>query len=207
MMQTLEELHLDKNTLFIFTSDNGGDRSADNRPLRGYKSSTWEGGMRVPTIARWPGQIPAGTICDEVASTMDFLPTFAKLGGAEVPADRIIDGKDMSALLLGKSGAKSEYDAFYYRLDAVRAGEWKYFGDGRLYDLRADIGETEDVAQQNPKVAARLRRLLEQGKKDLSTNCRPVGKAEGPLQFLIPRPGTKGAEAHSRVHLLESEPE
>ena len=95
IMQKLRELQLDKDTLFIFTSDNGGTKQGSNAPLRGGKGTTWEGGMRVPTLAWWPGQVPAGSVCDEIASTMDFLPTFVRLAGAEIPDDRIIDGKDM----------------------------------------------------------------------------------------------------------------
>ena len=201
IFQTLRELKLDKNTLFIFTSDNGGTDSGSNAPLRGGKGSTWEGGMRMPAIAWWPGQIPEGTTCDEIASTMDFLPTFAGLAGVEVPDDRIIDGKDMFDLLAGIPGARSKYDALYYKLDAVRSGDWKYFNNGQLYNLKTDIGETENVAEQNLEIVARMKHLLVRGQEDLNNpaNCRPVGKAKGPLKFLIPRPGKMGEEAHSPV--------
>ena len=202
IMQTLQRLGLENNTLFIFTSDNGGGINTDsNFPLRGGKGSLWEGGMRVPTIARWPGQISAGTTCDEIASVMDFYPTFAGLAGAGLPDDRIIDGKDMSGFLKGDPGAKSGYEAFYYRTGAVRAGDWKYFADGRLYNLKNDIAETEDVASKNPEVAARMGRLLERAKEDFDNpaNCRPEGRAEAPLKFLIPRHGKTGEDAHFPV--------
>lgn len=203
VMQTLEDLNLDQNTLFIFTSDNGGAKNADNTPLRGYKGTTWEGGMRVPTIAKWPGKVPAGSVCDEIASTLDFLPTFARLVDAEVPQDHPIDGHDMSALLMATPGAKSEYKTFYYQQDAVRSGGWKLFGNGQLYNLQSDVGEKKDVADQNPEVVARLERLLEEGRRDLSSNGRPVGKAKGPLRFLIPRPGGSEEESNAPVRQLK----
>lgn len=201
IMQTLRRLGLEDNTLFIFTSDNGASDPGSNLPLRGGKGSLWEGGMRVPTLAWWPGQVPGGTASDEIASIMDFYPTFAALAGAELPGDRIIDGKDMSGILQGEPEAKSSYEAFYYRTGAVRSGDWKYFADGRLYNLKSDISETENAASLNPEVAARMERLLAMGKEDLDTqtNCRSAGRAEAPLRFLIPRPGRMGDEAHLPV--------
>ncbi len=132
---------------------------------------------------------------------MDFFPTFAGLAGAELPEDRIIDGHDISGLLKGDPGARSGYEAFYYRTGAVRSGDWKYFADGRLFNLKSDISETDDAASRNPEVAARMERLLERGKEDLNNpnNCRPGGRAEAPLRFLIPRPGRTGDEAHLPV--------
>ena len=98
-------------------------------PLRGDKGTTWEGGMRVPCIMRWPGKIPAGVVSHEVATTMDLLPTIAALTGTEIPDDRTIDGKDIRALLFDEEGATSPHVAFYYyrddRLQAVRSGRWK----------------------------------------------------------------------------------
>ena len=201
IMQTLQRLGLENNTLFIFTSDNGANNTGSNRPLRGGKGSLWEGGMRVPTIAWWPGQVPAGKTCDEISSIMDFYPTFAGLSGAELPDDRTIDGNDMSGFLKGDPGEKSGYEAFYYRTGAVRSGDWKYFADGRLYNLKNDISETENTASRNPEVVARMERLLERAKEDLDNpaNCRPVGRAEAPLRFLIPRPGRTGDAAHFPV--------
>jgi arylsulfatase A-like enzyme len=201
IMQTLRRLGLENNTLFIFTSDNGAAGAGSNLPLHGGKGSLWEGGMRMPTIAWWPGQVPAGTESNEISSVMDFYPTFAGLAEAELPHDRIIDGRDMSGFLKGDPGAKSGYEAFYYRTGAVRSGDWKYFEDGRLFNLKNDISESEDVAQQNPEVAARMSELLRKGKEDLNNpaNCRSVGRAQGPLKFLIPRPGKTSDEAHFPV--------
>jgi arylsulfatase A-like enzyme len=189
ILGTLRELGLAEKTLVIFTSDNGGASGCVNTPLRGGKGSTWEGGMREPTIAWWPGVIPASSVCDEIASTMDMLPTFASLVGGSVPADRTIDGKDISQLLRDPAHAKSPHEAFFYHsqnnLRAVRSGPWKLHANGQLYNLEADIGETKNVAAQYPEVVKRLGDLLAECRADLGdpTNCRPVGKSADP-QFL-----------------------
>ena len=197
ILDTLRELELADDTLVLFTSDNGASRGSVNTPLRGRKGSTWEGGMREPTLAWWPGRVSAGTVVDEMATTMDLMPTLAGLAGSQAPAERIIDGKDISALLLGEEGARSPHDAFYYyagyELRAVRSGQWKLHAkDGVLYDLEADIGETTDVAAGNPDVVARLSGYLDDARPDLGDgpdncpNCRPVGVVENP-RTLLPR--------------------
>jgi len=196
ILQTVRELGLEKDTMVIFTSDNGGAGGCSSKPLRGGKGSTWEGGMREPTIAWWPGKIPAKTTCDELATTMDLLPTFAALGGAKTPGDRTIDGKDISDLLLGRANAKSPHEAFFYysrtRLQAVRSGRWKLHAKGQLYNLDKDIGEKQNVAKQNPDVVARLKKLLDACRADLDNpaNCRPVGKVKNP-KYLTPLEGSK----------------
>src|SRR5690606_26440998 len=127
----LRRLGLERNTLVVFTSDNGarGDRGGSNGPLRGRKGSTWEGGQRVPCIMYWPGTIPGGRVVRDIASSIDFLPTFARLAGTEAPSGRIIDGKDISELMLRPGEAASPRDTFYYysrgNLEAVRYGRWK----------------------------------------------------------------------------------
>jgi len=194
ILDSIRELGLAENTMVLFTSDNGGSRGCSNGPLRGGKGTTWEGGMREPTLAWWPGKIPAGSTCDEIATAMDLLPTFAALGGGEVPRDRVIDGKNIAPLLFGKADAKSPYQAFfYYRGDdlrAVRSGRWKLHTNGQLYDLEKDIGERRDVAEENVDVVVRLRKYLDQARADLdeARNCRPVGRNENP-QYLVPLEG------------------
>ena len=133
ILDALKANGLDDNTLVLFTSDNGAGRYKNcqplnhSGPLRGKKGTTLEGGMREPTVIRWPGNVPAGEPNDQIMTTMDLLPTFAKLAGAEIPADRVIDGKDISAVLRGE--AKSPHEAFFYHrveaLQAVRSGKWK----------------------------------------------------------------------------------
>ena len=134
ILDALKRSGVDENTLVVFTSDNGpwlsyGDHGGSAGPLREGKTTTFEGGVRVPCVMRWPGTIPAGSVVSEVASTIDLLPTFAKLVGAALSADRIIDGKDISSLMRNEPGAKSPHEAFYYfwgqRLQAVRSGKWK----------------------------------------------------------------------------------
>lgn len=125
---------LEKNTLVIFTSDNGpwlsyGEHAGSAGPLREGKGTIWEGGTRVPCLMRWPGYIPAGTECAEPLMTIDLLPTIAAVTGAEMPA-RTIDGLDVRPLLTGEAGAKTPHDAyfFYYNqneLQAVTSGNWK----------------------------------------------------------------------------------
>ena len=200
---------LERDTLVIFTSDNGPARGTAG-PLRGRKGSTFEGGMREPTIAWWPGTIPPQTASDEVTSTMDLLPTFAALAGARVPSDRILDGRDIAPILLGEPGAKSPHQAFYYysgpNLRAVRSGEWKLHATGELYNLDDDIGETKDLSTRHVGVAERLAGYLEQAREDLGdgdehpgANVREAGFVENP-KFLIPRPGKEGAAAHEPVY-------
>jgi len=188
ILDTLRELRVDKNTIVLFTSDNGGSRGCSNKPLRGGKGSTWEGGMREPTVAWWPGTIPADSVCDEVATTMDLLPTFAKLGGGKVPGDRIIDGRDISLLLRDPDNARSPHKAFFYHrgndLRAVRSGPWKLHANGRLYNLDKDITESNNVAGQNPQVVARLKRYMQDFNTDLKKNSRPVGKVANP-KYLV----------------------
>ena len=167
-MDSLREMHLDRNTLVIFTSDNGpwlnlGKDSGEAGPLRGGKFSTWEGGVREPTLAWWPGKIAPGSSCDAIAGNIDFLPTFVALAGGVVPAERKIDGHDITPLLFGKTKESPHAAWYYYRnykLEAVRSGPWKLAlvpqnenagkketpadvaqAGVRLYNLDNDIGE------------------------------------------------------------------
>ncbi len=191
ILKTIKELGLARNTMVIFTSDNGGAWGCSNGPLRGNKGATWEGGMREPTLAWWPGTIPANSTCDEIATTMDLLPTFAILGGGKVPNDRVIDGRNIAPLLLGRANAKSPHQSFLYykgnNLQAVRSGKWKLHSNAELYNLEKDIGERQNVAKDNLDIVKRLRKYLDQAHADLDNpkNCRPVGKNMNP-QYLVP---------------------
>jgi arylsulfatase A len=165
-----------------------------NAPLRGFKGSTWEGGMREPTIAWWPGKIPPGTATDEITAMMDILPTFVRLAGGNVPPDRKIDGADVWPLLAGLPGAKSPHDVFYYyrglRLEAVRCGPWKlHLARSELYNLQNDGGESTNVAPANPEIVKKLRDLAEQTAGDLGLDgigpgCRPPGKVANPQPLI-----------------------
>ena len=188
ILKTLKELGIDEKTLVLFTSDNGPWLSKRKNggsalPLRDGKFSTYEGGMREPCIARWPGRIPAGAVCREVCSTIDFLPTLARLAGARLAADRVIDGRDIRPLMSGKPGAKSPHEAFYYykggKLEAARNGKWKLIlkKTPELYDLDADISEEVNVAGEHPEIVKRLTDIMEDFDRELKANTRPAGRA------------------------------
>lgn len=195
ILDTLAELGIDGRTLVLFTSDNGADlRHGVNAPLRGGKGSIWEGGFREPLIARWPGSVPAGRTCSALVTAMDFLPTFAALADRMAPADRAIDGHDISGVLLGRSD-DSPYEAFFYYqargkgLGAVRSGRWKlHLESGELYDLDADVTETTDVSVDHPELVRELAGLAQACREELGDSsdelpgpgCRPVGRVESP---------------------------
>ena len=134
IMKALRDNNLDDNTLVIYTSDNGpwklkGGRGGSAHPLRGFKFQTYEGGMRVPCIMYWKGKVPAGSSCDEIAATIDLLPTIAGLSGAALPNDRTIDGKDIWPLIAGKKGAQTPHEIYFFykgnKLESARQGKWK----------------------------------------------------------------------------------
>lgn len=191
VLDKVRELKLDTKTLVIFTSDNGGTPRAKNTPLRGFKASTLEGGMRGCTIAWWPGKVPANKSTDEITGMIDILPTLVSLGGGKVPTDRKLDGMDLTPLLMGQKDAKGHEAYFYYNarareggiLEAVRAGTWKLeTKSGKLYDLKKDIGESKDVAADNAEMVTKLKAYAEQARADLGDGnegpgCRPIGKA------------------------------
>jgi arylsulfatase A len=199
LLDTLRELKLSEKTIVIFTSDNGGTPRAVNAPLRGFKGSTLEGGMRVPTIAWCPGRIPAGTATDAITGMIDVLPTFVKLAGGKLPTDRKLDGGDIWPLLAGEAGAKSPHEVFYYihglNLQAVRTGPWKlHLAKGELYNLADDIGESKNVAAAHPDEVKRLQALADAMKDDLGVTgmgpgVRPLGRASN-AQPLMDRSGT-----------------
>jgi arylsulfatase A len=196
VLDTVRELGLTEKTLVFFTSDNGGpvNQGANNTPLRGSKGSTLEGGIRTCTLAWWPGQIPAGASTDAMTSMMDVLPTFAKLGGGQLPSDRKLDGVDIWPVLAGTTSGKPPRDTFHYfsgfQLQAVRQGPWKlHLGSGELYHLENDIGEAQNVASANAEVVERLRQLANTMKDDLGASgigpgCRQLGRVENPRPLI-----------------------
>ena len=180
-----------------------GDHAGCALPLREGKGTVWDGGVREPCIMRWPGRIPAGRTCDEPVMTIDFLPTIAGLVGGRLP-DHKIDGLDIWPLIQGRAGATSPHEALYFywgrHLQAVRSGQWKLHfphdyrtmagqpgGTGgrpgpyaqaktdlALYDLRADIGETTDVADKHPDVVKRIEALADACRQDLGDSARKI---------------------------------
>ncbi len=185
ILKVLKSLDLDKSTLVVWTSDNGAPRrnpvQGSNGSLAGWGYTTAEGGMRVPCLMRWPGQIPNGTVCDQLTTMMDMLPTFAKMANAKKKLPVLpIDGKNILPLMLGHPGAQTPHQAFYYyrldQLQAVRSGPWKLYvrlggsGSGsqeRLYDVVKDPGETMDQASGSPAIVKRLNTLADIARREL----------------------------------------
>ena len=209
ILTTLERLKIDKDTLVIFTSDNGpwlvkGPDGGNAGPLRGGKGSTWEGGVRVPTIAWWPGRIAPGTSSDTVAGTIDLLPTAVALAGGTLPEEPTIDGQSIAPLLLGQDSKSPREAHFYfagYTLQAVRQGPWKLAltpqpenlgakpsnpneKQPRLYHLDQDIGERTNVAENHPDVVSRLQSLAHAISKEIGgqspSSRRPAGFVQNP---------------------------
>ena len=175
LLTTLEERSLDRHTLVIFTSDNGAhqeggacpDFFGSSGPLRGLKRDLYEGGIRVPFIAWWPGKIEPGTTTDHISAFWDFLPTCAELAGAPVP--EASDGLSMVPTLLGRPGGQEQHEFLYWEFkekQAVRMGDWKGVrpkgedGGLELYDLKRDIGEQQDLSRQHPEIIARIEKIM-----------------------------------------------
>ncbi len=186
LLKQLKELGLDRDTLVLFSSDNGTthlDKEVDAKffdsvgPLRGLKGSLYEGGIRVPMIARWPGKIQPGSTTDHISAFYDVMPTIAELAGIDPPAG--IDGISFAPTLLGQPERQQQHRCLYWEFggyggqQAVRMGDWK--GVRRdmlrrnnpdplkieLYNLRDDIGESRDVAAQHPDIVARIRQIMQ----------------------------------------------
>jgi len=193
LLDALEREGVADDTLVVYTSDNGpwltmGHDGGNSGPLRGGKQSAYEGGHRVPAVVRWPGVVPEGTVCRELATTMDLLPTLAGLAGAAdaVPTDRVLDGVDIRSLLEDPESADTPREGFAYfdsggDLRAVRddAGLKYYPEEGELYDLHRDVSERTDVSEERPDAVARLRERFEAVAADLEANGRPVGREPG----------------------------
>ena len=227
ILKLLTELDLQDETYVIFTSDNGpwyldgharlskqrdkgGSHGGDADPLRGHKTSSWEGGVRVPTVVWAPGRVEAGTTSSKMAATIDLLPTLARLAGGKQPSDRIIDGNDISDLIHGKQSAVTR-DTFYYyvhtQLMAVRKGRWKLhlqrrqntmknwdvfqkqadvvdLSSAKLFDLESDPGEQSDLTAKHPAVVKELSELAESARRDIGDFDR-IGEG---ARFFDPQP-------------------
>ena len=201
ILHELKTHGLEENTIVIFTSDNGSrcrGEGGSNGVLRGTKGTTWEGGQRVPCIMRWPGMIPKGTVCRELATAMDLYPTLAELGSADVPQDRIIDGKSILSLMISGDNVKSPHDIFFYylgnNLEAVRDRTWKFHvrkGDQEireLYNLKEDPGETKNLYNSYPSIVADLSARMDECRHDMGDeacgikgkNVRAIGSVDSP---------------------------
>jgi arylsulfatase len=209
VLAALRETGVEKNTMVIFTSDNGpwlnfGRHAGSAGPFREGKGTTWEGGVRVPFIIRWPGVVPAGQVTAALAGNLDILPTLVEACGAAKPV-LPIDGLSFLSAAKGTSKKARDNFAYYYgdKLEAVRVGKWKLHlphtyrsyenlvpaaVDGKpsaykqgkvewaLYDLEADEGERHDVSATQPQVVAELKAFAEAERKRMDEAKRPVGR-------------------------------
>lgn len=213
LLASLDRSGDSENTWVIFTSDNGpwisyGTHSGVAKPYRDGKHTLFEGGFRVPCLMRYPREIPAGVVTDELFSTMDLLPTLAALVGQELPADRVIDGHNIIDELKKPSEATSPWEEFHYFKNerrAIRAGKWKLmlphnthftlnFGtDGipgetenrdlplTLFNLETDLSETTNVAAEHSDLVEELKSRVAAFDKALAANSRPAGEVEKPV--------------------------
>ncbi|MEX2261948.1 MAG: sulfatase [Bryobacteraceae bacterium] len=175
VLAALDKHGLAQNTLVIFTNDNGGERLSDNRPLFHHKATLWEGGIRVPSIVRFPGRLPAGKVSNQVTMTMDFAASILAATGVEAPADRKLDGVNVLPVLSGKQAPVER--TLFWRIDrgdrkqkAVRQGNWKYLRDGAiemLFDLDRDVSERADISFRHPEKLAALRNAMREWEEEL----------------------------------------
>lgn len=200
LLDTLDGLGLADDTLVMVTSDNGPWFEGSTGGLRGTKLHTYEGGIRVPFVAQWPGRIPAGVGSDEPVCLFDLLPTLARLGGGTVPSDRPIDGMDVSDVLTGGSiaGSRPLYFFHWWTLNAVRSGPWKLHLDRhprdlnraqdkelpQLFNLELDPAETYDLSDGHPDVLDHLTTLAKHFEEQIAgqrtaAEARAAGRATG----------------------------
>jgi arylsulfatase A-like enzyme len=188
VLDQLDRMGAAENTLVFFLSDNGGDPNGRNDPMRGKKSSLWEGGVRVPFMARWPGVIPAGKTVDQVGVTMDLLPTVLSAAGAGPPRDRKFDGVNLLPVLSGKAGPFPR--TVFWRSKrakrvrkAVRDGDLKYViddGAEEMHDLAADASEQKDLLPSAAAEARRLKAKLAAWERDvMAPRLRPFRSEPG----------------------------
>jgi arylsulfatase A-like enzyme len=185
LLRTLERTGLARNTIVIFTNDNGGEWLANGGPLFHRKWTVWEGGIRVPTIVRWPGRIPAGRVSGQVGITMDLTASILAVAGATVPAAARLEGMNLFPILEGRA-SDVERTLFWrtsvggQRQKAVRHGDWKLVVDGThylMFDLATDQGERHDLAGRRPEVARTLRGLLADWERDIDAEAKARAEA------------------------------
>jgi len=183
ILATIANNDLADNTMVIFTNDNGGPGGKDstsNYPLKGHKGSLLEGGIRVPWAMSWPGVISPGTVIDELTITMDILPTVIEAAGASVDSEWRLDGRSLLPLLKNPEGVREDRTLYWRRSGiegpiALREGNWKLLSRNsddkkpELYNLAKDVGEKNNIAEQNPKVLKRLMKKLDAWESELVT--------------------------------------
>lgn len=174
ILKRLEILGVQQDTLVIFLSDNGGSGNGGNAPLKGSKSTMWEGGLRVPFIARWPGHLPAGKITDEFLTSLELFPTICAATGARPPDGVKLDGFDMLPVLRGESKSPRKEMFWQRRGDkAARVGKWKWIESakgGGVFDLAGDLGETRDLSKEKPEVLQMLQSRFDAWRKEMDAS-------------------------------------
>ncbi len=165
ILKSIDDAGQKENTIVVFLSDNGGSGNGGNEPLRGAKSSLWEGGLRVPFIMRWPGEIPAGKVTDEFLTSLEILPTLLGATGTAMPTEIKLDGFDMLPVLRGEQKSPRNEMFWQRRNDkAARIGNWKWIDSAKangLFDLSVDLGETNDLVRAKPEIAKMLKDRFE----------------------------------------------
>jgi arylsulfatase A-like enzyme len=169
VVDELERRKLDRNTIIVFVSDNGGARNnaSNNGALRDYKQSVYEGGIRIPFMISWPGHLRAGSVSLEPVMFLDVMPTLVAAVGAQMPAGRVYEGRNMLPVLTGKSSAPLHDSLFWDGAEektAVRSGDWKLVNNSgkiELFNLRQDVGEKTDLSAQKPEIVAQLRQKFD----------------------------------------------
>jgi len=184
ILDLLTQLELSRNTLIIYTSDNGpwlrfNHHGGKALPLREGKGTTFEGGMRVPCVVWGPGRIKPGSESDEIISTIDLLPTLSSITGTELKTNGPIDGLDQSKMLLGE-GPSVRHEFLYYtrEVQAIRQGQYKLRKTGKnaeLFDLANDIGEKQNIAKKKPELAQKLLLRMQQLDGQITAGMRPIG--------------------------------
>ncbi len=183
ILAELDTQLITKNTLVVFSSDNGGERFSRNLPLFHHKATLWEGGIRVPCLMRWPGKLPKGKVTSQMAITMDLHATFLAAAGVTEPAPKPLDGINLLPLITGDS--KPVERTFYWRIDrsnrkqhAIRQGPWKYLNDGNtmdlLFNLDDDISERTDLGFQHPDILADLKAKLKAWEAEIDATEREI---------------------------------
>ena len=185
IVETVDDLGISEKTLVFFTNDNGGLTEEVNRPWRGTKNTTFEGGIRVPCVLRWPGFIEQGSVCNELIHVTDIFPTLVTIGGGSLEQTYPLDGSDMSPVIFdGKKSSRTEIlieATGSVRLPSIRSGRWKLVGDA-LFDLERDPGERRDVSEMNLEIVIKLRnRML-----TLSAERPPLGELSEVMNPALP---------------------
>ena len=212
ILRTLDQLKLARNTIVIFTNDNGGEWLARNAPLFNRKWTLWEGGIRVPALIRWPERLPAGKVSPQVGITMDLSASILAVAGVQVPADARLEGMNLFPILEGRAPVVER--TLFWRTNtgghnqkAVRNGDWKLMLDGNHYlvfDVRKDVGERNDVANERQDLARRLASLLAAWEADVNAEAKSNGtvqinRGRGAGRAGVPLPGGRGVGGGAAV--------